>query len=43
MASQIINAVQNPPADEKREQDQEDDTDDGGAGASIFHREDNQV
>ncbi|KAG2135620.1 hypothetical protein BD769DRAFT_1711225 [Suillus cothurnatus] len=35
----IINAVQNPPADEKRDQDQELDVDNSGVGADIFHRE----
>lgn len=35
----IINSVQNPPADEKRDQDQEYDVDDGGVGADIFRRE----
>ncbi|KAG2749933.1 hypothetical protein P692DRAFT_20847812 [Suillus brevipes Sb2] len=35
----IINAVQNPPADEKRDQDQEYDVDNGGVGADIFRRE----
>jgi hypothetical protein len=35
----IINAIQNPPADEKRDQDQEFDVDDSGVGADIFRRE----
>jgi hypothetical protein len=33
----IINAIQNLPADEKRDQDQELDVDDSGVGADIFH------
>ncbi|KAG0701222.1 hypothetical protein DFH29DRAFT_982795 [Suillus ampliporus] len=34
----IIDSVQNPPADEKRDQDQEYDADYGGAGGDIFRR-----
>jgi len=33
----IINSMQNPTADEKREQDQDYDADDGGVSAGIFH------